>query len=187
MPIIRKDTRLRRLDPHRRLQRQDRRRRGEGAGAAGADVTRISLADYPLPIMDQDLEKEKGVPENAVKLARLIAAHDGCSDRHAGIQRLDPAAAQEHDRLGEPRPQATAASRSSPIRGKVAAHLLVLRRQFRRHPRRSTICAPCCALSDGGDHAAGLGGRWRRGLRRGRQVHARSGCRKADGHGCAGR
>lgn len=43
----------------------------------GAEVTRISLADYPLPIMDQDLEKEKGVPQNAVRLARQIAAHDG--------------------------------------------------------------------------------------------------------------
>lgn len=42
----------------------------------GADVTRISLADYPLPIMDEDLEREKGIPENAFKLARLIAAHD---------------------------------------------------------------------------------------------------------------
>ena len=43
----------------------------------GAEVTRISLADYPLPILDEDLEKEKGVPDNAVKLGRLIAAHDG--------------------------------------------------------------------------------------------------------------
>jgi NAD(P)H-dependent FMN reductase len=43
----------------------------------GAEVTRISLADYPLPIMDQDLEAEKGVPENAVKLARLFVGHDG--------------------------------------------------------------------------------------------------------------
>ena len=43
----------------------------------GAEVTRISLADYPLPIMDEDLEAEKGVPANAVKLARHIAAHDG--------------------------------------------------------------------------------------------------------------
>lgn len=43
----------------------------------GAEVTRISLADYPLPIMDQDLEKEKGVPENAMRLGRLIATHDG--------------------------------------------------------------------------------------------------------------
>jgi NAD(P)H-dependent FMN reductase len=39
----------------------------------GADVTRISLADYPLPLMDEDLEREKGVPENASKLARLFA------------------------------------------------------------------------------------------------------------------
>ncbi|TPK95493.1 MULTISPECIES: NADPH-dependent FMN reductase [unclassified Mesorhizobium] len=43
----------------------------------GAEVTRISLGDYPLPIMDEDLEKEKGIPENAVKLGRQIAAHDG--------------------------------------------------------------------------------------------------------------
>ncbi|ESW90716.1 NAD(P)H-dependent oxidoreductase [Mesorhizobium sp. M0179] len=43
----------------------------------GAEVTRISLADYPLPIIDEDLEKEKGVPDNAVKLGRLIAANDG--------------------------------------------------------------------------------------------------------------
>src|SRR5690606_30831565 len=43
----------------------------------GAEVTRISLADYPLPIMDQDLEAESGVPENAYKLARLFVAHDG--------------------------------------------------------------------------------------------------------------
>ncbi|MER8545695.1 NADPH-dependent FMN reductase [Mesorhizobium sp. M0684] len=43
----------------------------------GAEVTRISLADYPLPILDQDLEKDEGIPENAVKLGRMIAAHDG--------------------------------------------------------------------------------------------------------------
>ncbi|MET0169579.1 MAG: NAD(P)H-dependent oxidoreductase [Aliihoeflea sp.] len=46
-------------------------------GAQGADVTRISLADYPMPIVDQDLEAAEGVPDNAVKLARQIAAHDG--------------------------------------------------------------------------------------------------------------
>jgi len=43
----------------------------------GAEVTRISLADYALPIMNEDLEAEEGIPENAVKLARLFAAHDG--------------------------------------------------------------------------------------------------------------
>lgn len=45
--------------------------------ALGAEVTRIALIDYPLPIMDQDLEKEKGIPENAMRLGRLFAAHDG--------------------------------------------------------------------------------------------------------------
>ncbi|MBX8828363.1 NAD(P)H-dependent oxidoreductase, partial [Ochrobactrum sp. SFR4] len=35
----------------------------------GAEVTQISLKDYPLPIMDQDLEAEEGIPENAYKLA----------------------------------------------------------------------------------------------------------------------
>lgn len=43
----------------------------------GAEATRISLADYPLPILDHDLEAENGIPENAMKLARQIAAHDG--------------------------------------------------------------------------------------------------------------
>jgi chromate reductase, NAD(P)H dehydrogenase (quinone) len=44
---------------------------------AGADVTRISLADYPLPIYDGDLQTKSGVPKNAVNLKRLIGAHDG--------------------------------------------------------------------------------------------------------------
>ncbi|TIO07273.1 MAG: NAD(P)H-dependent oxidoreductase, partial [Mesorhizobium sp.] len=35
------------------------------------------LGDYPLPIMDEDLEKDKGIPENAVKLGHQISAHDG--------------------------------------------------------------------------------------------------------------
>ena len=43
----------------------------------GAEVTRISLADYPLPIMDEDLERRDGIPDNAMKLGRQIAAHDG--------------------------------------------------------------------------------------------------------------
>lgn len=43
----------------------------------GALVTRIALVDYPLPLMDEDLEREKGVPENALKLARHFLDHDG--------------------------------------------------------------------------------------------------------------
>ncbi|HLH93837.1 MAG TPA: NAD(P)H-dependent oxidoreductase [Xanthobacteraceae bacterium] len=44
---------------------------------AEADVTRISLADYPLPIFDADLANEKGPPANAVNLKRLVSAHRG--------------------------------------------------------------------------------------------------------------
>lgn len=42
----------------------------------GAIVTLISLADYPLPIFDADLEKEKGQPAEAGKLKDLLADHD---------------------------------------------------------------------------------------------------------------
>ena len=45
--------------------------------ALDCEVTRISLKDYPLPIYDGDLEKNEGLPENAVKLARLMSSHDG--------------------------------------------------------------------------------------------------------------
>jgi chromate reductase len=45
--------------------------------AAGAEVTHISLADYPLPIYDGDLEARRGIPDNATRLTKLIAAHDG--------------------------------------------------------------------------------------------------------------
>lgn len=42
----------------------------------GALTTMISLADYPLPILDEDWHKENGDPANALKLARQFAAHD---------------------------------------------------------------------------------------------------------------
>ena len=44
---------------------------------AGADVTRISLADFPLPIYDGDLQTKSGMPKNAVNLKRMIGAHHG--------------------------------------------------------------------------------------------------------------
>ncbi|MBR0692520.1 NADPH-dependent FMN reductase [Bradyrhizobium lablabi] len=43
----------------------------------GADVTRISLADFPLPIYDGDLQAKSGVPKNAVNLKRMVSAHHG--------------------------------------------------------------------------------------------------------------
>ena len=43
----------------------------------GGIVSEISLGDYPLPIYNGDLQDEKGIPENAKKLAREIATHQG--------------------------------------------------------------------------------------------------------------
>jgi chromate reductase, NAD(P)H dehydrogenase (quinone) len=44
---------------------------------AEAEVTRISLADYPLPIYDADVARDEGTPPNAMKLKQLMAAHRG--------------------------------------------------------------------------------------------------------------
>jgi chromate reductase len=44
---------------------------------ADAEVTRISLLDFPLPIYDADLAGESGPPQNAVKLKQLMSVHHG--------------------------------------------------------------------------------------------------------------
>src|SRR5471030_1561158 len=44
---------------------------------AGAEVTRISLADFPLPIYDGDVQSKSGVPNHAINLKRMIGAHHG--------------------------------------------------------------------------------------------------------------
>jgi chromate reductase, NAD(P)H dehydrogenase (quinone) len=44
---------------------------------AQADVTLISLADYPMPLYDGNLEAASGPPENAVKLKRLMCVQHG--------------------------------------------------------------------------------------------------------------
>jgi NAD(P)H-dependent FMN reductase len=44
---------------------------------ADADVTRISLLDYPLPIYDADVEEKSGPPPNALRLKQLMSAHAG--------------------------------------------------------------------------------------------------------------
>lgn len=43
---------------------------------AGASVTLIDLAEYPLPLYDGDLEAATGVPDNALKLKTLFKSHD---------------------------------------------------------------------------------------------------------------
>jgi NAD(P)H-dependent FMN reductase len=44
---------------------------------AGAEVTWISLLDYPMPLYDGDFEANSGPPENALKLKRLMMTHQG--------------------------------------------------------------------------------------------------------------
>ena len=48
-----------------------------GARAAGANVTYVDLRDLPMPLFDEDLEAETGMPENAREFKRLLKAHDG--------------------------------------------------------------------------------------------------------------
>lgn len=48
-----------------------------GARAAGATVTVVELADYPLPLMDEDLQESSGIPANAKKLKQLFLENDG--------------------------------------------------------------------------------------------------------------
>jgi chromate reductase len=44
---------------------------------AEAEVTRISLEDYPLPLFDADLMTDSGMPQPAVQLKRMLMAHHG--------------------------------------------------------------------------------------------------------------
>jgi len=48
----------------------------DAAREAGAEVTLISLADFPMPLFDQDLEEREGKPEAAKKLKQLFLEHD---------------------------------------------------------------------------------------------------------------
>jgi chromate reductase len=49
----------------------------DGARSAGAEVTMISLRDFPLPVFDQDLEDQSGKPEAAARLKAIFREHNG--------------------------------------------------------------------------------------------------------------
>ena len=48
-----------------------------GAEKAGAEVTLINLADFPMPIFNQDLESATGIPDEARAFKSLLIEHDG--------------------------------------------------------------------------------------------------------------
>ena len=49
---------------------------GEAARAAGASVTFLDLAELPMPLFDEDLERA-GTPDNVRRWKELLRAHDG--------------------------------------------------------------------------------------------------------------
>jgi chromate reductase, NAD(P)H dehydrogenase (quinone) len=49
----------------------------KGARETGAEVTLLDLRDLPLPLFDQDLEAEQGMPDNGAKLKKLFIDHQG--------------------------------------------------------------------------------------------------------------
>jgi NAD(P)H-dependent FMN reductase len=48
-----------------------------GAKVAGAEVTYIDLRDLPLPLFDEDLEAQEGLPANARTFKDLLISHQG--------------------------------------------------------------------------------------------------------------
>jgi chromate reductase len=49
----------------------------QGAKDAGAEVTIVDLADFPMPLYNGDLEATEGLPENAKKFKKLMIESDG--------------------------------------------------------------------------------------------------------------
>ena len=47
------------------------------AEAAGAEVQFIDLKDYPMPLYNQDLEAESGLPETVLQFKALLKEHHG--------------------------------------------------------------------------------------------------------------
>lgn len=49
----------------------------DGARAAGAEVTVLDLADFPMPLFDEDLERDQGAPASAQQWKAALKACDG--------------------------------------------------------------------------------------------------------------
>jgi chromate reductase, NAD(P)H dehydrogenase (quinone) len=64
----------------------------QAAEDRGAEVTLICLGDYPIPLFDQDAEKDFGPPQNATRLKELFLRHDGlliaCPEYNSSITPL---------------------------------------------------------------------------------------------------
>lgn len=64
----------------------------KGVADTGAELTRLDLAEFPLPLYNGDLEATEGLPANALKLKDIFDAHDGlllgCPEYNSSITPL---------------------------------------------------------------------------------------------------
>lgn len=65
---------------------------GKGAQLAGAEVTYLDFRDLPMPLFDEDLEAEQGIPENARQFKTLMKENQGlliaCPEYNSSITPL---------------------------------------------------------------------------------------------------
>lgn len=47
------------------------------AKKAGAEVTYVDFIDYPMPLFNEDLEAEEGLPKSVVRFRSLLKSHQG--------------------------------------------------------------------------------------------------------------
>jgi NAD(P)H-dependent FMN reductase len=91
------------------------------ARAAGAEVTEVDLRDLPMPLYDQDLEADEGLPEAANQLRDLMRDHQGfllaCPEYNSSITAVLKNALDWVSRPAEGEPPMVA------FRGKVATLL----------------------------------------------------------------
>jgi chromate reductase, NAD(P)H dehydrogenase (quinone) len=95
----------------------------EGAIAAGATVTQLNFRDYPMPIFDEDLEAETGLPKTVLQFKALLKDHQGlllaCPEYNSSIT---PLLKNALDWASRPEPGESPMALSC-FRGKVAALL----------------------------------------------------------------
>ena len=64
----------------------------EGSRLAGAEVTYVDFKDLPMPLFDEDLEAEAGIPETVKTFKALMKAHQGlliaCPEYNSSITPL---------------------------------------------------------------------------------------------------
>jgi len=78
------------------------------AEANGIAATFADIGDYPMPLVNGDLEREQGPPENAYKFKELMSAHTGifiaCPEYNSSITPLLKNTLDWVSRVREPAP-----------------------------------------------------------------------------------